>query len=162
MASGWLVFTMVGCIIIFCGIILAAVILRAAWAQKERDALTSSDLRALEESALLLVEQLKSEADRGIDELDRRCVILRELLTEADKRVDLLRSLNSGLPAFTDETPREVCKLTSELDSNVRRDPDFILQLYSAGMDAAGIAKSTGLDCAEVNLILSLGKLGRN
>ena len=70
MTSGWFVFGVVACIVIACGFVLAMALLRAAWAQKEREALSSDDLRVLEESAFHLIEQLKAETDSRVNTLD--------------------------------------------------------------------------------------------
>lgn len=156
MINGWFVFTLVACIVICCGFVLAIVIMRASWASREREALTSSDLRALEESALVLIDQLKSEADSGISELDRRCAELKELISEADKKISELRNASMANPQIIRELiPDEVCINDTKIDDSRKK----VLALASSGMDSADIARTTGLDCAEVKLILSLEKL---
>ena len=40
MVNGWFVFAVVTCIVISCGFILALVLMRAAWAQRERESLS--------------------------------------------------------------------------------------------------------------------------
>jgi hypothetical protein len=150
MTNGWLVFAPMVGIVLCSGFILAIAILRAAWAQREREALTSTDLRALEESAVYLIEELKSEADRGSAELDKRCIELSELIAQADiKLAELKAAMPQGLLPLTHE-PTAVSRSTDR-----RR----ILELASSGLDCSGIAKATGLDCAEVKLVLSLSKL---
>jgi hypothetical protein len=68
------------------------VLLRAAWAQKEREALSSDDLTMLEESAVLLIEQLKEETDQRLTELRDYTVRLETLLHEADARITELQA----------------------------------------------------------------------
>jgi hypothetical protein len=154
MGNGVLVFATVACIVIATGFILAIAILRQSWAQKEREALTSSDLRALEESALFLIEQLNSEADRATEELESRCSRLAELLRAADQRIGELKDLETSLHE------RVRAHLASDPESVVREsgDPKIvrILDLASSGMESAEIAKVTGVDCAEVKLALRL------
>ena len=150
MSNGWLAFTVMAGIVLCSGFILAAAILRAAWMQREREALTSTDLRALEESALYLIEQLKSEADQSSMELDNRCAELKELIASADAKLAALKAV----------MPKEVCTVIrnpAEVNRSVNR--SRILELASSGFDCAAIAKATGLDRAEVNLVLSLSKL---
>jgi hypothetical protein len=153
MTGGWFVFTLVGGIVLCSGVAIAVMIMRAAWAEREKESLTSSDLRALEESAVLLIEQLKSEADRGIAELDKRCAALRDLITEADRKIDTLSELGSIA-----NLPDEAC--VRAFDTGLGADARRVIELSSSGMSAVEIARVTGLDCADVNLALSLGKLG--
>lgn len=153
MTNGWIAFALTAGIVLCSGFILAAVILRAVWAQREREALTSTDLRALEESAVYLIEQLKSVADQSAAELDNRSNELKELIAQADIK---LAALNAAMP-------EEVCAAVNDtLPVSHSNDRHRVLELASSGMDCAGIAKATGLDCAEVKLILSLGKLPIN
>jgi len=144
MSSGWFVFTVVASIVICAGSILAAAIMRAAWAHNRHEALTSSDLRALEESALLLIQQLKSEADRGIAELEERSSRLRSLIEEADVRLRALHESVRSVPA--------------PIASDASVDRSQVLELASSGMDCTEIARATGLGCGEVKLMLGLAK----
>jgi hypothetical protein len=125
--------------------------MRAAWAQKEREALTSNDLRALEESAMLLIDQLKTEADTAITEIDKRRKALSKLIKEADAKLAELAEAEARVASISPEPTSEP---TAEPASPAVR----ILELAGAGMEAADIAKMTGIDCAEVNLVLSLNK----
>lgn len=159
MGNGVFVFATVACITIATGFILAIAILRQSWAQKEREALTSTDLRALEESALFLIEQLKSEADHATDELESRCTRLAELLKAADQRIGELKDLEASL--------HERVRTHLSQDSAVAREPSDpqivrILDLASSGMESSEIAKVTGVDCAEVKLALRLAGLKMN
>jgi hypothetical protein len=159
MASGWFVFALVACVVLCSGLVLAAAVIRAAWAQREKESLTAGDLKALEESAVVLIEQLKSEADRGISELDERFAALHGLILEADRR---LAALGMSAPDQTDAAPPAATRPRQEaLDARAqdgRVDRGRILELASSGLACADIAKATGLDCAEVNLVVSLGK----
>ena len=153
MSSGWFVFLIVCCVMLCSGLIVAIAIMRAFWAQKEREALTSSDLRAVEESAVVLIEQLKLQADHAICELDSRCAALTSLLAEADNKLSALEmAATSALNAFP---PSE----EAQEGSVSGKDMEQVLELAASGLDAASIAKSTGLDCAAVNLVLSLGRM---
>ncbi len=153
MGNGVFVLAMVACIVIATGFILAIAILRQSWAQKEREALTSSDLRALEESALFLIEQLKSEADHATEDLESRCTRLAELLKAADQRIGELKDLEDSLH-------ERVRRHSSKAGDVVRESSDpkivRILDLAASGMKSSEIAKVTGVDCAEVKLALRL------
>ena len=155
MESGWLVFAVVACIVISTGFVLAIALLRQAWSQREREALTSSDLRALEESALYLIEQIKAEADHAADELDSRCKALADLMQAADERIESLREMESclaeGVPLSVQPEPTSA---SGNDDVNVKR----ILDLASSGMESSEIARVSGLDCAEVKLALRLAE----
>ena len=153
MADGWFVLVLIGCIVLGAGMVLAAALMRAAWAQRERETLTAADLRAVEESAVLLIEQLKSQADNAVADLDRRCAALLELMTEADKRVETLRE-----PAPERAMGKPLLGAATVAPAG-RADSEQVLQLASNGMTCAEIARLTGLDCAEVKLMLSLGRL---
>lgn len=143
LSSGFFVFAVVSCIVICTGFFIAISLLRAAWAQKEREALTSGDLRALEESALLLIERLKSESDAAIEEIEKRTKKLSALLAEADARLSSLDMAKvAEIPAVVEE------KVPTE--SYMQR----VLALAAGGMECADIAKSLDMGCAEVNLIL--------
>lgn len=145
MSNDWFVFTVVASIVICTGSVLAAAIMRAAWAHNRREALTSSDLRALEESALLLIQQMRSEADRGIAELEERSSELRALIEKADARLEALR-----------ESPIPV--LDQPAIAAESMDRSQVMELASSGMDCADIARATGLGCGEVKLMLGLAK----
>lgn len=144
MSSGWFVFTVVASIVICAGSILAAAIMRAAWVHNRREALTSSDLRALEESALILIEQIRSEVDRGIAELEERSSRLRSLIDEADNR---FKALHESVGAVPDP-----------IANNPSVDRDQVLELASSGMECTEIARATGLGCGEVKLMVGLSK----
>ncbi|MDO8586208.1 MAG: hypothetical protein Q7T82_04135 [Armatimonadota bacterium] len=160
MTNGLLAFAIVASIVVFAGLALAIAIMRAAWAQREREALSASDLRAVEESAMLLVEQLKSEAEHGVSELDRRCGELRRLLAEADSKLAELRSAAATVPPAEPEPP--AC-LPNHQPSTINHQPslntDDILRMAETGLNPVDIAKATGLDCADVKVALKLGAL---
>jgi len=151
MVSGWFVFMIAACIVVCCGFVLGIALMRAAWAQREREALTTSDLRALEESAVLLIEQLRSEADRSMADLDRRCGDLQALIAEADRKIEALEAV------VTTAGPRPEPQ-TLPYPSDPVSQRGQVLKLSAAGMGPADIARATGLDRAQVSLILSLCK----
>lgn len=154
MVNGWFVFTIVTCIVICSGFVLAIALMRASWASREREALTSSDLRALEESALVLIEQLKSEADAGIGEMDKRCADLKELIAEADRKIRQINAAATQPRTCLPPLPDEVCVSTALTDPDDGRVK--VLELAAKGMECADIARTTGLDAAEVKLILKV------
>jgi len=179
--NGWLVFGLVASIVICCGFILAVQILRAAWAQREREALSASDLRAVEESAVLLVERLRSEADRAILELDERLDALQKLVQEADAKLQTLRQATtcnqrpkshhltpaplgrqseSRVVEVSEKSP-SICgsEIAACSDQPSGADAGAILDLASRGLTYSEIARRTGIDCAEVKLVLSLGRI---
>ncbi len=159
MGNGIYVFAGVACILVSTGVILAIAILKQSWAQKEREALTSTDLRALEESALYLIEQLKSEADRSADDMDARCQRLASLISAADERIATLKDLEASLHdrvRASAAVPQAM--VIEETDPKVAR----MLDLASGGMDSAEIAKVVGMDCAEVRLALRLAGMKSN
>jgi len=152
MANGWLVFAVVACIIICAGFVLAVALLKQAWAHKEREELTSSDLRALEESALYLIEEIKSEADRAREELDSKLRILGDLTRAADEKIAALREMERSSSRRSSVVGRE------------KSDPKIqeILDLASTGMDSREIARASGTDCAEVKLAVRLAEIRRH
>ena len=152
MVSGWFVFALVASIVVCSGFILAIALMRAAWAQRERESLTATDLRALEESAVMLIEQLKSEAEASITELDKRRKALSKLIKEADTKLKSLAEAQAETrPALKVDT---VDDSSSEDNGNMTR----ILELIDTGMEPSDISKTTGIDCAEVNFVLSLNR----
>jgi len=153
-ASGWFVFSVVACIIICTGCVLAVVILKAAWAQREREALTSADLRALEESAVYLIDQLRTESESAISDLESRCAALQELMDAADKQINTLRELSERAMASGGLQP------VPQVDADPRRQE--ILALASSGMECSEIARKAGMDCAEVKLMLRLAGMAVN
>ncbi|MEN6372161.1 MAG: hypothetical protein ABFD64_09135 [Armatimonadota bacterium] len=161
MVSGWFVFIVVTCIVICSGFVVAVAVLRASWASREREALTSTDLRALEESAMVLIEQLKAEADSGIGELDKRCAELKELISEADRKISQLKNISAESYDFMRKLPDEACVASPIIDTEAEKSCVKVLDLASKGMECAEIARTVGLDAAEVNLILSLGLKAR-
>jgi hypothetical protein len=155
MVGGWFVFGVVACIVIGCGFVLAVSLLRAAWAQKEREALTSEDLRVLEESAVLLIDDLKTETDTRISRLDDYSKRIEGLLREADLRIVGLQKLVESQAATIDRAgfmPR----------SSAGADFNQVNELLSRNVDCAEVARNLGLDCAEVKLIHRLASLQAN
>jgi hypothetical protein len=143
--------------VVCCGFVIAVAILKAAWAQRERESLTSSDLTALEESAVILIDQLKTEVDAGIAEIDARRADLARLIDEADRRLIALERYGSivvraEMPATPESVPEEA---TSESDLRRRK----AVELAACGLgDAADIARASGIGAAEANLMLRLAK----
>ena len=154
--SGWLVFAVVACVVLCTGCVLAVALLRAVWAQREREALTSSDLRALEESAVLLIEQLKAEVNEGVEQLDAKCSELRSLIQDADARLsEIPNAPGRSNGARTTRVSSSACAVPS-----VRKQK--ILKLASRGVTPSEIARKEGVGCAEVELVLRLAKLSAN
>jgi hypothetical protein len=160
--DAWLVFAVVASVIFVAVVVMAAAIMRAAWAQKEREALTSSDLRAVEESALLLIDQLREEADRSISEIDERRKELSELIVEADARISELKGLAPDVQLPLSKTLADSTAVLARSDSRRRTiDKSEILRMASSGLGPVDIAKATGLDCADVKVALKLGGMAR-
>lgn len=153
MASGWFVFAVVACIVMCTGCVLAFVMLKASWAQRQREALTTSDLRALEESALYLIDQLKSEVEQSMADLDARREALSQMIESSDRQIAVMKELLASVRA---ETPSPVGVVVA--DNDLLNDPrrQQILDLADSGMDCAEIAREAGVDCAEVKLMLRL------
>jgi hypothetical protein len=99
----WIAFTALALMMLCSGIVILTVILRASWGRREKDSLTALDLRALEESALLLIDQLKTEADNAAAELDKRKEELRALIIASDR---ILEIANRSLE------PSEIARVT--------------------------------------------------
>ena len=162
MTNAWFAFAVVASIVVCSGVVLAAAILRAAWMRRERELLSADDLRAVEESALVLIEQLKAEASRAASEIDERGRAARDLITAADERIQALRSLVSqSQPAKASADAPEECREAAN-DRRDRADVEDIRRLSSAGMGAAEIAREIGLDCAQVKLALNLDRFAAN
>jgi hypothetical protein len=156
MSTGWFVFAVVGSMVMLSGFVVAIAILKAAWAQREREALTSSDLRALEESAVVLIEQLKSEIDERTSDLDKKTIELRMLIQQADMKLATIQRLI----ASSHSTDARVGVDLPE----IARDPRDreIADLAAKGADCAEIARSSGMGCAEVKLMLHLANMESN
>ncbi|MHB0912644.1 MAG: hypothetical protein ACYC2Y_04270 [Armatimonadota bacterium] len=152
MNNGWFIAIVVICMVLCAGFVLVVTLLRAAWSRKEREALTSNDLRVLEESAFILIEQLRNEADQKISEVDRACARLSKLLDEADARLSALRELSVSRH---EEPEAPSGGEQSELRQRV-------LSMAASGIDCAEIARKEGLGCAEVNLMLKLARSDSN
>lgn len=160
--GGWIVFAIVGGIVICCGFMIAVAILKAAWAQRERESLTSSDLAALEESAVILIDNLKTEIDAGIAELDARRKDVARLIDEADRRLAALERYGSitahtEMPTILEESIDET---EIDHDSELRRRKAVELAACGLG-NAAEIARASGIGAAEANLMLRLAKQKR-
>lgn len=172
MSSGWFVFMLIACITLCTGCVLAVALLRAAWSQREREALTSADLRALEESAVYLIEELKAEADRAANELSAavdRCAALQELTKAADERIAALREAEAPYGPYSsyelESTSREnAISAPHHRPVQTNGDPTRrqILDLASSGVECAEIARLSGMGCAEVKLMLRLAGMRMN
>ncbi|MDH7481927.1 MAG: hypothetical protein QHH26_08150 [Armatimonadota bacterium] len=90
MSEGWFTFCLVAAIILCSGCVLAAAIMRTVAIQRQREALITDNLRALEESTVFLIEQLRSETERMIAEVEQRREVLAELIAEFDKRLSVI------------------------------------------------------------------------
>lgn len=153
MGNGLLAFSIVATVIIAAGAVIAFMLLKQSWAQRVREELTSSDLRALEESALYLIEEIKAEADRAAEELDARCKTLADLTRAADEKIAVLTELQLSVHPRPTASPAQ-----SNPDPKVRQ----VIELASEGMDSHEIARIAGLDCAEVKLALRLAGMKSN
>ena len=142
----------------FAGVILAVALLRAAWARREQEALSSNDLRALEESAVILIEQLKAEVDGRIVELDAKSAELRKLTREADLRIEAIReAVASSMKPKVASAPEEVPQIV-EVNPVMQK----VIDMAESGVDSAEIARIAGMDFAEVKLMLRLSGVGKN
>jgi len=151
MSGGWFVFSVVACIVFCTGCLLAVAMLKASWAQKERETLTSSDLRALEESALYLIDQLKSESEQAIGDLESRRLALAEMMEKAEKQAASLKELLASTERISEERSYS---LVPDQPTNPKRNE--VLAMASAGVDCSEIARKAGMDCAEVKLMLRM------
>jgi len=140
----WLAILIVGGVVLGSGCVLLSTILRAVWARKERESLTSDDLRALEESVVLLIQDLEEQVDRGIKELSKRAEVLERMIEEADERIRALQEITHST-----EVPRRVGSphLTEK-----------VLGHASAGLSPSEIARTVGASLAEVDLILRVAQ----
>jgi hypothetical protein len=158
MTSGWFAFGVVACIVVACGFVLAMALLRAAWAQKERESLSSDDLRVLEESAFLLIEQLKAETDSRVSALEDYAKRIDGLLREADLRIASLQKL-------VDAQTNSPSAISLDSNSGLRKDSldeasyERVANMLSNDMECADVARNLGLGCAEVKLIRRLASL---
>jgi hypothetical protein len=154
MNSGLFVFMLIGFIFLCAGIIISVVLFKMAWIRKEREALASTDLRVLEESAIILIEQMKSELDDRIAEIDKKSAHLAELTHQADARISAFNKLSS---AFTNKPSHESSeKCTDNLPIFSVNDGDSIPE----AIDCAELARSMDLSAAEVKLMMRLADLG--
>ena len=155
--NGWFVFAVTASIILCTGFVIAVSLLKAAWAQREREALTSSDLRALEESAVCLIDQLRTEADSALGELESRYARLGESVRAADERINMLRELEASRRNF--RMPSESQSIPPDSSDPMRQQ---VLDLASNGVGCSQIAQQMGIDCAEVKLMLRLAGMQLN
>jgi hypothetical protein len=163
MVNGWFVFAVVASIVLLSGVVIAVAILRAAWARRERESLTAEDLRAVEESAMILIEQLQSEADRAISEMNNRSEALHALLAEIDWKLEALTEASATVQLLPSSTIEQVaCGDTAKEEPAGCLTRQKVLELASGGLGYADIARTVGVDVAEVKLILSLERLAAN
>jgi hypothetical protein len=162
MSDSWFVFAVLAAIILCGGLVLVVALLRSVWAQREREALASDDLRAVEESAALLIEQLRTEADHAVAALKEQRACLTSLIEDADKKVSELTSLMADCSASTADKRSQHPEPGYGPDAVGPWRNEQILELASRGMGHAEIAKTVGLDSASVRLALSLSRLTKS
>lgn len=154
MSSGLVATLAVVCIIFFTSLILAVSILRTAWIRREKELLTSMDLRALEESAVYLTEQLKAESDQAMLKLDSRISQLESLLREADARLSSLIEATARAQKLVSDS--DAANIADDFCSSYDADRTRVFALVSAGLDDLDVARVTGLGLGEVRLIKKL------
>ncbi|MGC8862377.1 MAG: hypothetical protein ACP5R5_06320 [Armatimonadota bacterium] len=155
MTNGALAALTVGCVLVGCGLVITATVLRNHSLKKEREMLTTVELQAVEESAVLLIQRLQEEASAVAAEIDGRLKMMRNLINQADEKLAELRAIApealaqvaTGALRSAPARPE-----SAEYGSDVER----ILAAARCGMGAADIARKTGVDRAAVGLILSL------
>lgn len=149
MNSGILVFVLVLSIVLSSGIIIAVVLMKMAWTRKEREALTSTDLSALEESTVVLIDQLRAELDDRIAAMDERCKQMAELTRQADVRIAAFNKMSSALrnESLIDGSSIDIKKELSACISLEESDyPESI--------------KDPSISAAEIKLMMRLADLG--
>jgi len=158
MNSGLFTFILLASVVLCTGVILIIALLRAAWIKREREALTSTDLRALEESAMILIEQMKAEIDDRILELDSKAAQLAELTRQADARIAAFKRLAavSGSGLSRESAVHDADGLASPNGCDSISSPDRIPEAY----DCTELARSLDLSAAEVKLMVRLADLG--
>ena len=110
-------------------------------------------MRVLEESAVLLIEQLKAEADQRLAAMEEYTKRIENLLLEADAKIAALNA------------PREIREYKPSIPMSVSIDSDSNISLRqftertSQDADCVEIARSSGMDCAEVKLMKRLASL---
>ncbi len=153
--DGWFVFVVVAGIVLCSGFVISIVMLKSAWAKKEREVLTSYDLRVLEESVVVLIDQLKTEMDGRIAEAEIRAKALEQLLHEADERIIAYGRLvqeNEAKACVARQQPPSA-GLVEDLDG------DRLHALISNGADPVQLARTLGVDCAELKLMQRLSSM---
>ena len=98
--------------------------------QREEDALSMSDLQLLQESVEALIERLEEVSADAVAEMDRRQRQLQTLLNEIDDKMKSADSLHRNIP--------DVVRLAQE------------------GVEETEIARRTGLNKGEIELMLEL------
>ncbi len=147
MSSAFLALIVTGSTVICAIVVIAGTLVRSACARREREALVSMDLLALEESVVVLLERLTSAGEEMIKEIDRRSAELKELLSQAEAK------------GLVSAQRQPVCRSDRFLDTAAVNEE--IASLAAMGWSSDEIAKRTGLTCAETKLILSLQGRGK-
>ena len=130
MQDGWFVFLILLGALVFAGTLLWFWIARATAANREKEALTATDLRLLEESVEALIGRLTAASDEAVAEIERRQSALQRLLDEVDEKLGEAKA--------------------RELDLNELR------RMADEGVASDEIAQRAGMTRGEVELILEL------
>lgn len=159
MNNGLFVFMLIGSIILCTVVIVSVILLKMAWIRKEREALSATDLRVLEESAIILIEQMKSELDDRIAEIDRKSAHLAELTYQADARISVFNRLSSSFK-IQPATETSLQNSNNPPACSVNDNDLMLIDSIPEAIDCAELARSMDLSAAEVKLMMRLADLG--
>lgn len=126
MADGWFILLLILGLLIFGGTLFVYWVRNSMAQIQEEQALSSSDLRLMEDTVTALIERLKSASDEAVAAIEARQCGLQRLLDEVDDRVPVC-------------APAEV-----------------VTRLAKDGVGDAEIAQRAGITRGEVELLLEL------
>ena len=148
MIGGWVAaFVLLG--FIMCAVAAFAMFSRAVSRQRDREAVSETDLQLLQESVGALIEQIKAASDEAVREIEDGKRELRDLLLqiEAAKQPAQIATVVPSAPSLPSATSEEAPTSFT---------PQDIYRLAGEGVDEAEIAMRSGMTRGEVELMLEL------
>lgn len=138
--------------------LICLLLFRALLRERAKRELTPADLRALENAAAEILEQLKQAADEAVAKVDSKIAELRSLCSQ----MSVLST--EGNTTATHEPNALLANPGPEQDQNPNETPSTaadetrarVFALADQGLDTAEIARQTGIGMGEVELLLDL------
>jgi len=152
------------------GAALAFWCVRAVGAERQRKAFDPQETAELEQATAALVQQLKAAADEAVERVAQASRHINQLLATTERRMETLWSQQWATdqpepPAEPEappaEEPQPAAKNAQVLDTDYMARTAEVYRLADEQLDEAAIAERTGLERAEVRVLLSLRGLSR-